>query len=394
MQTNPDFYKYLLEEDPSTTTMPTPAAYPPFFNTLDFPTTSSPPTVMQYQPPPPPAAAAAPPPPPPPAQEDFTTMDTDVLEDAPYQVTMPTTQQQQTNTTIDFRRRRNWSERILNEITGLLHVLSPVGKILHCSPSSIELTGYSPEELVGRSLTDFLHVDDIDVFIRDFNRAFHTRSQIKVMYRFRKKDQNYTLFETIGHPRTDVPGQPPRSFFAIAQPYPTRMGSLFDSFLELKMENEWLKQRLREIPNTDIPGDFLFENNDEKPEIYPPRSAEESTSSSSSANGSLWLREDAMVYGRVRSPVPTSAPLPPASGLASTGVVDLAETTTSAELISHKDKSKRRKKQRGADEYVCTDCGTATSPEWRKGPHGPKTLCNACGLRWAKKSKKKGLSTD
>lgn len=25
------------------------------------------------------------------------------------------------------------------------------------------------------------------------------------------------------------------------------------------------------------------------------------------------------------------------------------------------------------DEYVCTDCGTTESPEWRKGPMGPKT---------------------
>jgi GATA zinc finger len=24
----------------------------------------------------------------------------------------------------------------------------------------------------------------------------------------------------------------------------------------------------------------------------------------------------------------------------------------------------------------------------QKGPQGPKTLCNACGLRWAKKAKK------
>ena len=47
------------------------------------------------------------------------------------------------------------------------------------------------------------------------------------------------------------------------------------------------------------------------------------------------------------------------------------------------------KKLKAADEYVCTDCGTLDSPEWRKGPNGPKTLCNACGLRWAKKEKKR-----
>ena len=29
---------------------------------------------------------------------------------------------------------------------------------------------------------------------------------------------------------------------------------------------------------------------------------------------------------------------------------------------------------------VCRDCGRTDSPEWRKGPEGPKTLCNACGM--------------
>lgn len=30
-------------------------------------------------------------------------------------------------------------------------------------------------------------------------------------------------------------------------------------------------------------------------------------------------------------------------------------------------------KDRGVEDYVCADCGTTSSPEWRKGPHGPKT---------------------
>lgn len=42
----------------------------------------------------------------------------------------------------------------------------------------------------------------------------------------------------------------------------------------------------------------------------------------------------------------------------------------------------------------CTGCGKSNSPEWRRGPSGHKTLCNACGLRYARsltrRKKKKG----
>ncbi|XVF48663.1 hypothetical protein PTKIN_Ptkin03bG0208100 [Pterospermum kingtungense] len=30
---------------------------------------------------------------------------------------------------------------------------------------------------------------------------------------------------------------------------------------------------------------------------------------------------------------------------------------------------------------VCSDCHTSTTPLWRSGPRGPKSLCNACGIR-------------
>ncbi|KAG2207884.1 hypothetical protein INT47_010868 [Mucor saturninus] len=33
---------------------------------------------------------------------------------------------------------------------------------------------------------------------------------------------------------------------------------------------------------------------------------------------------------------------------------------------------------------VCARCRTSHSPEWRRGPDGHKTLCNACGLRYSR----------
>lgn len=42
------------------------------------------------------------------------------------------------------------------------------------------------------------------------------------------------------------------------------------------------------------------------------------------------------------------------------------------------------------DSTVCHHCGTSETPEWRRGPDGARTLCNACGLYHAKMVKKNG----
>ncbi|KAI4303160.1 hypothetical protein MLD38_038822 [Melastoma candidum] len=40
---------------------------------------------------------------------------------------------------------------------------------------------------------------------------------------------------------------------------------------------------------------------------------------------------------------------------------------------------------------TCADCGTSKTPLWRSGPAGPKSLCNACGIRSRKKRAILGL---
>ncbi|KAH7686118.1 Zinc finger NHR/GATA-type protein [Dioscorea alata] len=34
---------------------------------------------------------------------------------------------------------------------------------------------------------------------------------------------------------------------------------------------------------------------------------------------------------------------------------------------------------------TCADCRTSMTPLWRKGPYGPKSLCNACGIRYRRR---------
>ena len=33
---------------------------------------------------------------------------------------------------------------------------------------------------------------------------------------------------------------------------------------------------------------------------------------------------------------------------------------------------------------MCLNCGCHQTPQWRCGPLGPRTLCNACGVRYKK----------
>lgn len=45
-------------------------------------------------------------------------------------------------------------------------------------------------------------------------------------------------------------------------------------------------------------------------------------------------------------------------------------------------------KKRIASPSNCSHCGSKSTPEWRRGPEGDKTLCNACGLFYSKLIKK------
>ncbi|CAL5059416.1 unnamed protein product [Urochloa decumbens] len=51
---------------------------------------------------------------------------------------------------------------------------------------------------------------------------------------------------------------------------------------------------------------------------------------------------------------------------------------------AHQDESQQLQQQAMGVVRVCSDCNTTKTPLWRSGPCGPKSLCNACGIRQRK----------
>lgn len=157
------------------------------------------------------------------------------------------------STLTDFTKRRNWPHRVVEELKDLLNILSADGRILYSSPSAKTLTGYTHEELLGKFIVDFIHSDDSAIFVREFNEAIASGHTLRLFYRFKKQDGQFTIFEVHGHPHLTSeaaqygPGSSAsfcRGFFMMARPYPTKNAMLLDSFLEHKIENERLMSRI------------------------------------------------------------------------------------------------------------------------------------------------------
>lgn len=84
---------------------------------------------------------------------------------------------------------------------------SPDGRYTYASAASRELTGYEPEELVGRSSLDFIHPDDIDDVRGAFAAMLKGNDRVDVRYRFRRKDDVYIECETVARAVRDEAGE-------------------------------------------------------------------------------------------------------------------------------------------------------------------------------------------
>lgn len=382
------------------------------------------------------------------------------------------------STLTEFTKRRNWSQRVLEELKDFLHILTPDGRILYVSPSSKALTGYEQDDLVGKFIVNFIHSDDSGIFVREFNESIASGNPLRFFYRFRKSDDTYTIFESHGHPHltSEAAAFGPnnaagfcRGFFMMARPYPTKNANLLDSFLEHKIENERLTKRINDLRKEEQEDAEAQQRHWQKKQeghgsVTP--SETQRTESEPPGSASMTSAQGSNDYNGMPPPAKPSvsntaltqqnldeanASLKPDSindkmaryegathietiemltGLRyrdgersqgiSTGDASPALIRGDAGIAIPVDKENRgtdkKKKLKVADEYVCTDCGTLDSPEWRKGPNGPKTLCNvstsqvteppllsrwilialvsiqACGLRWAKKEKKRHVT--
>lgn len=172
----------------------------------------------------------------------------------------------------------------------------------------------------------------------------------------------------------------------------------YDQLAEL----EWLSNYMGEdnFPSEDLKKLQLITG------IPPPASAPAVAAAQPSGGGGV-LPPEAPVPGKARSkrsriapcnwasrvlvlpPPPPASPPSPASA-----AISPSESGTAAPAFPAKKPSKPAKKKEAPPPATpappssagegrrCLHCETDKTPQWRTGPLGPKTLCNACGVRY------------
>lgn len=342
------------------------------------------------------------------------------------------------STLTDFTKRRNWPAKVVEELKDFLHILDANGRIKYASSSILNISGHSSEEIQDVFLKDLIHPDDQGVFVSELNESIASGNPLRLFYRFKVKDGTYAIFETIGHAHIaaarfapNPSNQSPfcQAVFMMSRPYPTKNAGLLDSFLEHKMENERLRRRIAELrreeeaeteessrhyqegrsdmtpsetTGTSAATPFFFGSHstsgDRQDRINPALTRENLEGAVAARRSDSLGDKMARYEGNSHAEtIEMLTGLRYMEGERSRGITTGGSSPTlikgDAGIAIPADRDSRagekKKKLKTAEEYVCTDCGTLDSPEWRKGPSGPKTLCNACGLRWAKKEKKR-----
>ncbi|KAK7178000.1 cutinase palindrome-binding protein [Paraphaeosphaeria sporulosa] len=81
----------------------------------------------------------------------------------------------------EFTKRRNWSQRVLQELRDFLHILTPHGCILYASASCKALTGWEPQQLLGRLIGDFIHPDHSGIFVKEFDESIASGNPLRLL---------------------------------------------------------------------------------------------------------------------------------------------------------------------------------------------------------------------
>ncbi|KAI7862383.1 white collar one A [Spinellus fusiger] len=334
---------------------------------------------------------------------------------------------------------QEWNKLLLEQSLDFIHVVSLKGFFLYCSQASKALLEYEPHELLGRSLSSICHPSDIVPVMREIKEATSDSDKVvNSLFRVRRKHSGYIWMECQGKLHMDqskgrkcliLAGRErptysllwrhlsptsfthPHEFWAktslsglylhvttnckegirfssdalegesmyqyISSHEIPDMGRAFDLVKEGKVVNLQhsmlnSKGSYTAVLSTFYPGDTL-------PGQGTPSFALVQTRPKACVEGGVVKSLEENIFSEIETTRGTSWQY-------ELHQLQLSNKRLREQIEAATNPKRRKRKHRQQQEVskMCAQCQSQDSPEWRRGPNGPKELCNACGLRYAK----------
>ena len=88
--------------------------------------------------------------------------------------------------------------RIVENVHDVVYSTYPDGTLYFISPNVRSLTGFEPEEVIGRNLLEFVHPYDREQVMADYEKTMTTGAEFPTAFRLAKKDGSYFHVEDLG----------------------------------------------------------------------------------------------------------------------------------------------------------------------------------------------------
>ena len=275
---------------------------------------------------------------------------------------------------------------LVETLRDLTYVIDPTGNVTYCSAAITDTFGYHKNEILGQGIASILHPEDVQGYADAFNASIITMRDFSHYHRLKCRDGEFVLVETLGRPiydegRLSIDSQGNtmpmcKCLMMSTRPYPSRAAMSAGEFYELKTEQDQLRLDLRANGMNEVDTDMRLKQPKQRLNMFDRRN--------SAIGAESPFADPAETLQRMLAEAQERPMLAPAL----TDGSPFYEVPIGHVQPSPATRKKPRRVKSDQEALVCADCRTTDSPEWRKGPLGAKSLCNACGLRYAKRIRK------
>ncbi|MFM2194844.1 MAG: hypothetical protein RL092_444 [Bacteroidota bacterium] len=137
--------------------------------------------------------------------EDRTMVERNDQDDATFHQGLITDITDRVNAQLALENSEKRFRSMVQNSSDITTILDTEGIIRYESASFFNMSGFLPEEVIGKSVHEFLHPDDIEITMKAFENLILVGEQSSVIFRFKRKDETYVYLEALGSNQLSEP---------------------------------------------------------------------------------------------------------------------------------------------------------------------------------------------